>query len=682
MAIQLQLRRGNANAHASFIGAIGEITYNTTNNTIHAHDGNLLGGYEVALKTDLANLIVAPDLSANTTNDLPEGNANLYFTNTRAIGALTGGDNITIEANGLVVGAAGGVTSVNGANGAVTLSTANIAEESNLYFTNARALAAVLDNINTSNVAEGANLYFTNTRAIGALTAGSGVTIEANGMLISTAVSNTGGTVTSVGIIAGALLDTSGGPITTSGNIQLNVDLSELTNATNTALADFMVVIDGETAGQYKIAKSYLPLSHFNIDITTANIAEGANLYFTNTRAIGALTAGDNITVEANGLIVGADQTFTGNTDSVSEGATNLYFTNTRAVDAVTDNISTSNVTEGANLYFTNTRALAAVIDNVNTSNVTEGANLYFTNTRAIGALTAGDNIVIEANGLVIGTATGGNVSLTDTDDLPEGTANLYFTNARVIGSLTAGVGVVIESNGLIVSPVESIYNGTTSVNIPLANGAIVFNVDGETDVMDVNAWGLNVNSNLQITGSMFGNITGTVSSLSNHDTDDLVEGTANLYFTNTRAIGAFTAGDGIDIAANGQIVSTITDTVYANSNLETYLGTVGVDIIPDGNTRNLGESTNVWNNVYAENVIVSGRLTSPSTGVPTIESDTNLNLVANNAVVVTSSPFQLASFTWAQIQDITAANGMMIYNTTNTKVQAYVNGAWVDLHA
>lgn len=36
---------------------------------------------------------------------------------------------------------------------------------------------------------------------------------------------------------------------------------------------------------------------------TTSNISEGLNLYFTNTRAIEAFTAGNNITISSNGLI-------------------------------------------------------------------------------------------------------------------------------------------------------------------------------------------------------------------------------------------------------------------------------------------------------------------------------------------------------------------------------------------
>lgn len=55
------------------------------------------------------------------------------------------------------------------------------------------------------------------------------------------------------------------------------------------------------------------------------------------------------------------------------------------------------------------------------------------------------------------------------------------------------------------------------------------------------------------VTGNVTGNITGTVSSIANHTTDALTEGSSNLYFTTARARGAISAGTGITIT-NGQI--------------------------------------------------------------------------------------------------------------------------------
>jgi hypothetical protein len=56
------------------------------------------------------------------------------------------------------------------------------------------------------------------------------------------------------------------------------------------------------------------------------------------------------------------------------------------------------------------------------------------------------------------------------------------------------------------------------------------------------------------ITADLTGDVTGTVSSLSNHDTDDLTEGTSNKYFTNQRAVDANTGlWDTIGAAADAE---------------------------------------------------------------------------------------------------------------------------------
>ena len=49
MAKQLQLRRGTTSEHASFTGAAGEVTVNTTTNGIVVHDGSTAGGHAVGV---------------------------------------------------------------------------------------------------------------------------------------------------------------------------------------------------------------------------------------------------------------------------------------------------------------------------------------------------------------------------------------------------------------------------------------------------------------------------------------------------------------------------------------------------------------------------------------------------------------------------------------------------------
>ena len=56
----LQLRRGTTTEHASFTGAEGEVTVNTTKDTLVVHDGSTAGGFELAL-ADGSNVTVSTE---------------------------------------------------------------------------------------------------------------------------------------------------------------------------------------------------------------------------------------------------------------------------------------------------------------------------------------------------------------------------------------------------------------------------------------------------------------------------------------------------------------------------------------------------------------------------------------------------------------------------------------------
>ena len=122
MATQVQLRRGDNTAHGSFTGVVGEVTVNTTNDSIHIHDGSTTGGFEL-LRADLNNI-------TGDTDDLSEGSSNLYYTNARVDAEidsyLSGGTGITVS---------GGAISID----FTEFSTTNITEGTNLYYTDARA---------------------------------------------------------------------------------------------------------------------------------------------------------------------------------------------------------------------------------------------------------------------------------------------------------------------------------------------------------------------------------------------------------------------------------------------------------------------------------------------------------------------------------------------------------------
>ena len=68
MAKLLRLRRGTNTQHTTFTGAEGEVTVNTTNDSLHVHDGTTAGGTELA-KADLSNV------DGNLSNNLGFGDS-------------------------------------------------------------------------------------------------------------------------------------------------------------------------------------------------------------------------------------------------------------------------------------------------------------------------------------------------------------------------------------------------------------------------------------------------------------------------------------------------------------------------------------------------------------------------------------------------------------------------------
>ena len=130
--------------------------------------------------------------------------------------------------------------------------------------------------------------------------------------------SNNSGTVTSVGITAGALIDVSNSPITTSGNITVDVDLSELTTSTNNGDGDYFAVIDTSNV-QRKLTKANINISGFNNDAGYITSAGNTNIYNTN----GALTGVRSVTQGTYNL------NFIGNNGSE---VFNIYHNNTTGI--------------------------------------------------------------------------------------------------------------------------------------------------------------------------------------------------------------------------------------------------------------------------------------------------------------------------------------------------------------
>ena len=233
-------------------------------------------------------------------------------------------------------------------------------------------------------------------------------------------------------------------------------------------------------------------------------------------------------------------------TDTLTEGSTNLYFTNTRAdtradsrFDVKMAAADTGDLSEGSNLYYTDERVMdkvgarlsgsgnisvtyddaadtITVSEALTTTDITEGDNLYYTNARADARIAAN---LIDEDDLSSDSATRApsqqsvkayiatQIATKDnSDEITEGSTNLYFTNARADARIT---------NAL---KDEDNMASNSATHIPSQQSVKAY-VDAQVATKDA------------------------LSELSG-DTDDVTEGSSNLYFTNARADARIAAAD------------------------------------------------------------------------------------------------------------------------------------------
>jgi len=82
MSTLIQRRRGTTVQHSTFTGAVGEVTVDTTKNTVVVHDGSTAGGFPIPTATDLA--LKAP-LASPTLTGTPAAPTASVDTNTTQI---------------------------------------------------------------------------------------------------------------------------------------------------------------------------------------------------------------------------------------------------------------------------------------------------------------------------------------------------------------------------------------------------------------------------------------------------------------------------------------------------------------------------------------------------------------------------------------------------------------------
>jgi hypothetical protein len=545
---------------------------------------------------------------------------------------------VDIKPNPSAAGA--GVTSVNGDSGpAVVLDTGDIAEGSNLYYTNARfdtqlgtkdtddlsegatnlyytnaRFDTQLGTKDTDDLSEGAtNLYYTNARADARIaaanmtdlndvnyTAGAGI----DGQFLKYVNANNRWEAASAPASSDTLDDVVGrgssttnsittGGLTVTGDIDPNADATYFIGNESARFISYYGDMNGAIRFKAKVDE-------------TGGLDAGEVVYIKGVSGtvptVGKAQANSSSTMPAFGLVF-ADANDTADVEIITFG--NL------------GGLDTSLLTLNSTLYVSATTA-GGLVESApaGESNLIQNIGFVVRSDNGSGIIKVGgagrtnatpnlnqDKIFIgNASNQAVATALS-SVNLSsfnnnlDTDDISEGTSNLYYTNARFDTQL----GTKTTDN--LTEGASNLYYTNARFDTQLGTKT--------TDNLTEGA------SNLYYTNARFDTQLGT------KDTDDLSEGATNLYYTNARADARIAAADLTDLndvnyTAGSAINDYVLTYVHANTRWEAKAATGGGGSAPDVVTDSSGTDTTISTTTGIEEVhLISNGSTAVTITIP-----------------------------------------------------------------
>ncbi len=459
--------------------------------------------------------------SGKTTDDLTEGSNNKYFTTSGA-----------------------------------TVNTTALPEGTNLYYTNARVNAYIIDNgldFNAEKVDDrvadlmvaGANLTYTYDDAANSLTLTQqlktqDITEGDNLYFTDTRVHTAIGEVTDNGTVSGNITLDLASNVTHKANISGNITNISFTNAPANGY-QATVILTQDSTGGHELQQTYFSNWEFTDNYKTFDDSPGDQNIVT------VLNDGSTTYASVVGFKSG---NFT--TDSVPEGSTNFYFTDARANTAIgaytgaltnlTGNITTGGIiTAGTSATDTHTltgnltvTGNAEVTGNLNYRNVTD---LYVTDQK----ITLNANATTDATVEIISNRPQSTHDAKITWNEP--TETWTFMNGD---NVYQDILTTSQTRGLVSVTTASAsgdgalaYNNSTGVftfTPADSNAAPVDSVNGQTGAVVLETNDIAENTNLYYTDARFDTRLGTKT------TTNLSEGT-NLYFTDARADARVDAG-------------------------------------------------------------------------------------------------------------------------------------------
>ena len=277
--------------------------------------------------------------------------------------------------------------------------------------------------------------------------------------------------------------------------------------------------------------------------------------------------------------------------------------------------------------------------------------------------------------------------------------------------TMVAGAGIALTTN-------PTTKSLTIASDRPVQYGFSTINLVGQSDVVAEqynDTLNLRAGAGISIT-SVAGTDTITIT-----NTAVAVPGFSNVAVAGQSTVEADTsadtltlaAGTGISITTNATTDTiTIANTAGFGGSLTTNLQLSGFDIVGTGDINITGDTTitgafesesvstssitspdssaievtpavdfisdvSVGNNLTVSNNITALGFLSNGIGIPTLSSSTNLNLSAGNAVVISSSPLRLKSYTTTQRNTLLADQGDLIFNVTTGDFEGFKEGSW-----
>ena len=301
-----------------------------------------------------------------------------------------------------------------------------------------------------------------------------------------------------------------------------------------------------DATGVFTIASAVLTTADINGG-TVDNTVIGATTPLAG--SFTALSATGNITV--SGTVDGRDVATDGTKlDTVETNADVTDTTNVTAAGALMDSELTNIAAiKALNQGVATTDSPTFVTINATTVNATtfDMTNLEVTNIKAkdgtAAASIANTTGVVTVASSVLTTAdiNGGTVDGTIIGSSSPSTG--AFTSVSATGNITVG-GTVdgrdLAADGTKLDGIEALADVTDTTNVTAAGALMDSELTNLTAVKAINQ-GLSTSDSPSFVG-VTATVTGTVSSLSNHDTDDLSEGATNQYYTTTRVNSAIDA--------------------------------------------------------------------------------------------------------------------------------------------